>query len=120
MTNVVNLFKNADDYRAFAAGETIFDQGEVGDVMYVVIDGEVDITLGDELIDHLAPGSILGEMALIDKEPRSATATAITDCKVVPVDQKRFTFMIQQNPFFAIQVMSVMANRLRRLMGVSA
>jgi CRP-like cAMP-binding protein len=54
-------------------------------------------------------------MALLDKEPRSTTAIANTDCRLVPVDQKRFTFLVQQTPYFAIEVMQIMAERLRRL-----
>jgi CRP-like cAMP-binding protein len=71
---------------------------------------------GGKVIDSAGPDSIFGEMALIDQSPRSATAIARTPCKVVPVDQKRFTFMVQQTPFFSIQVMRIMANRLRHRM----
>jgi len=115
---VIKLFQNTKDFRIFSAGETIFAQGEPGDVMYVVLEGEVDIKAEAEVLDHLSEGHIFGEMAIIDREPRSATAIAATDCRVAPVDQKRFTFMVQQNPYFAVEVMSVMADRLRRLMGV--
>jgi CRP-like cAMP-binding protein len=52
-------------------------------------------------------------MALIDNSPRSATAIAKTDCKVVPLDQRRFQFLVQETPFFALQVMTIMATRLR-------
>jgi CRP/FNR family cyclic AMP-dependent transcriptional regulator len=115
---VIKLFQNTEDYKSFSVGETIFEKGEPGDVMYVVLEGQVDIKVETELIEHLAEGQIFGEMALIDKQPRSASAVALSNCRVAPVDQKRFTFLVQQNPYFAIQVMSVMADRLRRLMGV--
>ena len=82
------------------------------------MEGEVDIKVEAGVLEHLSEGHIFGEMAIIDKQPRSASAVAITDCKVAPVDQRRFTFLVQQNPYFAIQVMSVMADRLRHLMGV--
>ncbi len=117
---VIKLFENTKDYKTYSAGETIFEQGDPGDVMYVVLEGEVDIKTKDELLDHLSQGHIFGEMAIIDKQPRSASAVAIADCRVAPIDQKRFAFLVQQNPYFAIQVMSVMADRLRRLMGVKA
>ena len=58
---------------------------------------------------------MLGEMALIDHAPRAATATAIGDCRLVPISEKRFMFMIQQTPYFALQIMKVMAERLRRM-----
>jgi len=69
----------------------------------------------NKVINIIGPGGILGEMALLDNEPRSTTAIANTDCKLAPVDQRRFTFLVQQTPYFAIQVMQIMAERLRRL-----
>jgi CRP-like cAMP-binding protein len=54
-------------------------------------------------------------MALIDKQPRSATAVAKTDCKLVSVNEERFQRLVKQTPHFAIQVMRVMAQRLRQM-----
>jgi CRP-like cAMP-binding protein len=84
--------------------------------MYVVTEGEVNILLGDQILDVLGPGGIFGEMALIDSSPRSASAIAKTDCKLVPVSRQRFTFLVQQTPYFSLEVMHVMAERLRRIM----
>jgi CRP-like cAMP-binding protein len=53
-------------------------------------------------------------MALIDKEARSASARALTDCEIVPVDERRFLFMVQQTPFFALHLLKTIAGRLRR------
>jgi CRP-like cAMP-binding protein len=83
--------------------------------MYAVSEGEVDILVHGKVVETVGPGGILGEMALIDTKPRSATAIAQTDCKLVPISEKRFTFLIQQTPHFALQVMRVMAERLRRM-----
>ena len=55
-----------------------------------------------------------GELALIDRRPRSATAVAVTACVLAPIDEKQFQFMVQQTPFFALQVMRVLTERLRR------
>ena len=54
-------------------------------------------------------------MAMIDGAPRTATAVARSDCKLFPVDEKRFQFLVQQTPYFAIEVMRVLAGRLRRV-----
>ena len=54
-----------------------------------------------------------GEMALIDLEARSATAVAKTDCSLVPINEKRFLYMVEETPFFAITVMRVLSRRLR-------
>jgi len=115
MTATITLFRNATDYESFPAGQIIFQEGQPGEVMYAVSEGEVDILVHDKVIDTVGPGGIVGEMALIDTKPRSATAIAKTDCKLVPISEKRFTFLVQQTPNFALQVMRVMAYRLRHM-----
>jgi CRP/FNR family cyclic AMP-dependent transcriptional regulator len=120
MSTTVNLFKTATDGRDYAAGEVIFSKGDPGEVMYVVQSGEVEIVLGDAVIDRHGPGAVFGEMALIDAGPRSATAVAATDCRIVPVNQQRFEFLVQQTPHFATTVMRIMVERLRRRMAALA
>jgi CRP/FNR family transcriptional regulator, cyclic AMP receptor protein len=115
MTPTIHLFQNSKDYESYPAGKTIFKEGDSGDYMYVVQEGEVEIRRNDKVYETVGAGGILGEMALIDKSSRSATAIAKTDCKVVPVDEKKFTVLVQQTPYFALQVMQVMAFRIRRL-----
>ena len=115
----IDLFRNATDAESFSAGQTIFSTGEPGQLMYVVQVGEVRIAVGDTLLETAGPGAIIGEMALIDQAARSATAIALTDCKLVPIDQARFLFLVQHTPFFAIQVMRIMAERLRRRMSAA-
>lgn len=99
---------------SFAAGTTIFNAGDPGDRMYVVKEGEVEIRLGDQVVERIGPEGIFGELALIDHEPRSATAVASEDTSLYPVDQRMFLFMVDETPFFAISVMRVMSERLRR------
>lgn len=107
------MFQNSEDFETFAPGQIIFKQGEAGTVMYVIKQGEVELEVGDKPFTTVGSGGILGEMALIDNSPRSLTAIARTECQLVPIDQKRFEFLVQQTPFFAIEVMKVMASRLR-------
>jgi CRP-like cAMP-binding protein len=114
-----NIFRHASDAVAFGAGQSIFNEGDPGDVAYGIQDGEVEIVLRGEVVDTAGPGSIIGEMALIDSKPRSASAIARTDCKLVPIDERRFAFLVQQTPFFAINVMRIMAERIRRYMADS-
>ena len=113
MTVALTIFKDAENYQTYAAGETIFDDGQEGDYMFVVIEGEVEIVAKGKVINRIGVGEIFGEMALIDNSPRSADARASRECRVVPVDQYNFTHYVQHSPFFAIYVMSVMAERLR-------
>ena len=112
----INLFRHATDAQSYAAGQTIFQEGQPGDFMYVVQEGEIKIFYQGQEIDAAGPGGIIGEMALIDDRPRSATAVAATDCKLVAIDERRFAFLVQQTPLFALTVMRVMADRLRRRM----
>lgn len=111
----LHIFRNASDTRALAAGEYLFHQGDAADLMYILVGGEVDILVGDTVVDTVEPETILGEMAMIDAEPRSASVRANTTCHVVPIDQKRFQFLIQQTPYFAIEVMRILAHRLRKM-----
>lgn len=114
----INLFKNSEDAQAFKAGQTIFSEGDdPAGMMYVVQEGEVDILVHGEHIDTLGPGSFLGEIGLVAKKPRSATAVAKSDCRLVPIDQKRFNFLVQQTPYFALEVMQTIAERLRAYRG---
>jgi len=112
MINVA-LFRNAET-TSFSAGQVIFREGDPGTFMYVISEGEVDILVNSKLVETAGSGSIIGEMSLIDHAPRSATTLAKTDCKLVPVDQRRFQFLVQETPFFALQVMQMMAQRLRK------
>ena len=73
----------------------------------------MEIRLGNRLLDTLPERSIFGEMALIDGAPRSATAIAATDVKLVPVGEKQFLFLVSRTPYFALNVMRALARRLR-------
>ncbi len=113
-----DLFKHVDDIQTFAAGTTIFSEGdEPFGLMYVVQEGEVNILVNGERIDTIGPGACLGEIGMVDSKPRSATAVATAECRLVPIDQKRFNFLVQQTPHFALQVMQTIAERLRLYRG---
>jgi CRP/FNR family cyclic AMP-dependent transcriptional regulator len=109
------LVQHADNVKAYKEGQIIFQAGDPGDCMYVIRSGEVDIHIHDKVVETVGAGGIFGEMALLDKEARSATAVARGDCEVVPIDQKRFLFMVQQTPFFALELMKVLTHRLRTM-----
>ena len=114
----LKLFKDSDDYRSYQEGDTVFNSGSVALEMFVIKEGEIDVIYNDQILETLSPGDIFGEMALIDDRPRSATTIAKTDCKLVPIDKERFSFLIQQSAFgsdFAIHVMKVMADRIRKI-----
>jgi CRP/FNR family transcriptional regulator, cyclic AMP receptor protein len=112
----IGLFRHAKDVKVYEPGQTIFKLGEPPDLMYVVQEGEVEIVYEGNPVEVLGPGDMFGEMSLISDEPRSATAVAKTLRKLVPIDLKRFIFLVEETPYFAVQVMKVMASRIRRML----
>lgn len=113
--NTLDLFEQETDLETFNPGDIIFDQGQPPRNMYVIKEGEVEINIGGHTRITLVPGEILGEMALIDPGMHSGKAIAKTECRLIPIDEKRFTFLVQQTPFFAIHVMRVLVSRLRKM-----
>jgi CRP-like cAMP-binding protein len=99
--------------RDFKAGAAIFNQGDPATEFFVIQSGKVEIRLGNRLLGTLSDHDIFGEMALIDPAPRSASAVAATDVKLVPVSEKQFLFLVSRTPHFALNVMRVLARRLR-------
>jgi CRP/FNR family transcriptional regulator, cyclic AMP receptor protein len=107
------LTGNNIDARPFKAGSVIFREGDEARELFVIKSGQVRIQIGNRTVTELAADSIFGEMALIDNEPRSATAIAVTDVELVAVSEKQFLFLVSQTPYFALKVMRVLAQRLR-------
>ena len=100
---------------AVPAGATIFQEGDRGTVMFGVISGAIDIFTGNVILEVVGPGMVFGEMALIDEDVRSASASARTDCRLVQIDLAAFERLVANNPEFARLLMKVMARRLRRM-----
>jgi CRP-like cAMP-binding protein len=98
-----------------ARGQRLFEAGAAGDGrMYVVREGTIVLRSGRRVLETVGPGGIVGEMALIDPAPRSATAVAGEDCAVSAVDQRMFDTLVRRVPGLALEVMRILARRLRR------
>ncbi len=110
----IHIFDRATDFVVYKAGDVIFNQGDEAHSMYVIIEGEVEIDILPDLQETVDKGGFFGEMALITDDPRSATVRAKTDVKLVAVDERRFDFMVQETPGFAITIMRILVQRLRR------
>jgi CRP-like cAMP-binding protein len=113
------MFRNDTEAQGVAPGETIFRAGDPADCFYVVRTGSVLIHDGEQELETLGEGGIFGELAIVDGQPRSASATAVGATTVVPIDERRFLRLVQETPYFAQAVMRVMAERLRRKGGQS-
>jgi len=112
--NLAELFQHETGLQDLPSCGTLFKEGDPGDQMYVLMSGSADIIVHNQVVETVGPGAIVGEMAMIDEGARSATIVAKSDCKLLPIDRKRFNFLIQQTPNFAVHVMRVIATRLRR------
>lgn len=99
------------------AGATIFDEGELGTEMYIIQSGTVEIAqiLGGEVkvLATLDKGDFFGEMSLLEDLPRTATATAVTDCKLVEINGSTFDEMLKNRPEIAVRIMRKLSRRLR-------
>ena len=82
--------------------------------MYFVQSGKVDLYVKGRFVETVGAGGVFGEMALVDRKPRSASAVAQTDCTLVEINQRRFLFFVRETPPFALEIMKTLATRLRR------
>jgi CRP/FNR family transcriptional regulator, cyclic AMP receptor protein len=118
--NPAELFRKETGALQVPAGDFLFREGDTGENMYVLLEGEMEILLGDFVLESAGPGALIGEMALIDDSPRTATAVAKTSCRLAQIDRRRFHFLVQQTPHFATHVMKTLADRLRHMNAVAA
>lgn len=114
MTEFDNL-DNKDRLETFWPGQVIFREGDPGKVMFVVMEGQVRLTVNGKTVEVIEPGGIFGELALVDGAPRSASAEADTACTLATISEERFFNLVQQTPRFALRVMRVLAMRLRNM-----
>jgi CRP-like cAMP-binding protein len=113
-SRTVEIFQLPPGPQSFAAGETIFKEGEKGEVMYGIVEGEVELVVNHQVVETILTGDVFGEGVLLDPEMlHASTAIAKTDCKLAVLNRERFLFVIEQTPAFAINVMRSMSNRLR-------
>ena len=110
---VPGLFSNAKSFRDVPAGTVIFEEGTSGTEMFGIVEGEVEVRRHNGAVRKLGPDDTFGEMAIVDRSPRSGTAVAVTETKLAVIDRSRFLFLVQETPMFALQVMSSLAERLR-------
>jgi CRP/FNR family transcriptional regulator, cyclic AMP receptor protein len=97
----------------YNAGKLVMREGAVGVVAYVVLEGRVSITIGDTVMEKVGPGGIFGEMALVERTPRLASAAAETDCVLLAVSRLEFVRLVKNNPRFGAQLLSAVSERAR-------
>ena len=115
--NFANLFRNEENPLVCGDDERVIGQGDLdSEQMYVVLEGEAEILLGDDMVlETVSVGGVFGEMSIIEKEPAAASVVAKSQLKLAVIDERRFLFLIQEHPNFALELMRVMSRRLRRM-----
>jgi CRP-like cAMP-binding protein len=109
----LTTFRKWKDIEEFDPRAVIFSEREPADVVYVILSGDVELTLHGKSLGTEGEGSIIGEMAMLDAATRNATATALSRVKLARLDRAQFRKMIGENPEFSFRAMTVLANRLR-------
>ncbi len=98
---------------SFPAGSIVFNKGDPGNCMYVVQSGMIEMVIGDTVIEVCGPNEAIGFMSMIDSATRSSTARVKEACELSLIDQRKFRFMIDEVPNFALYIMGAMARRIR-------
>jgi len=109
----LDVFKDWEEVKEYPARAVIFSEKDEADFMYVILKGEVELSLEGEPLGIESEGGVFGEMAMIQNAPRSATATTLTKVKLAQIDREQFKQVLTDNVDFALKVMAVLANRLR-------
>ena len=110
--DLIEVFKDSEDLAQYDAGTVVLREGEPGDHMYVVMEGELSIRIAGRTIATASAGEIVGEMALINSETRSASVVAETDCVLADIDRSSFDSLLKYVPDFSVHVLNVLAGRL--------
>jgi CRP/FNR family cyclic AMP-dependent transcriptional regulator len=104
--------------RSYAVGEMLMHQGDLGDSLFLIVDGKVKIVSenaqgGELVLNQCGPGETIGEMAILDQGPRSATVVAVLPTKALELKQKEFLSIIDQRPELALSLIRSTSSRLR-------
>ena len=113
--DLIAHFQGARNLVFIQAGVPLFNEGEPGNTMYVLMEGSAAVVVAGHVIEVAKSGALLGEMALVDSSVRSATAIARSNCRLLPITNTQFDLLVRESPEFARHVMMVMAGRLRRM-----
>jgi len=97
----------------FSAGSIVFNKGDPGSCMYIVQSGLIEMLIRDKVIEICGPNEAIGFMSMLDGAPRSSTARVKEAFELSLIDQRKFRFMVDEVPNFALYIMGAMARRIR-------
>jgi CRP/FNR family cyclic AMP-dependent transcriptional regulator len=110
---LLKIFRDWKDVVEFSANTVIFPEGKPADDLYVIISGEVELTLRGEPLGIESVGGLIGEMAITPSAKRSTTATALTDVKLARLTRYQLSMLMTKSSDLSLHVMAILANRLR-------
>ncbi len=112
----VEIFQKAPSPQTFLAGEIIFEEGQLGNIAYGIIEGEVELLVKGQVVETIKKGDIFGQGALVQPEGiRASTAIAKTDCLIGWLEKPQFLFAIEHTPMFAVELFRSFSTRTRTL-----
>jgi CRP-like cAMP-binding protein len=111
----VGIFQKQSDPEFFSSGKVIFTEGDPGEYMYGIVEGEIELLVNGKVVETIGAGEVFGTGVLVGVKYRTYTAIAKTDCTLAYLDEKRFLFAVQETPMFALMVIKNYSERLSRL-----
>ncbi|MGH1392528.1 MAG: cyclic nucleotide-binding domain-containing protein [Trichormus sp.] len=111
----VGIFQKQSDPEFFSSGKVIFTEGDPGEYMYGIVEGEIELLVNGKVVETISTGEVFGTGVLVGVKYRTYTAIAKTDCTLAYLDEKRFLFAVQETPMFALMVIKNYSERLSRL-----
>jgi CRP-like cAMP-binding protein len=111
---LVNLAETLQEAR-FAAGELIFAEGDEGDGLYIVLAGEVELTLGSAALERIGPGAFFGELSTLDGVPRSTAARACEETRLLRLAREDLLALMEEAPALGIGLGQLLSLRVRAL-----
>lgn len=109
----LKLLRNWEDMEEHGPQTVLFQEGNTADALFVVISGEVELTLHGESLGIETSGGIIGEMAITPSAKRSASATTLTNVKLARLNRDQLAGLMSESMEFSLHVMSILANRIR-------
>jgi len=109
----LSVLAGSADECLLPAGHVLMEEGEVGTEAFVVLDGVAEVSMGGRIVATVGPGETVGEMALIDQRPRTATVTAVTPLRVLVVGRRHAAALLDQ-PGVARGLLEILSGRLRK------
>lgn len=105
--------------KVYQDGEIIVREGDVGDCMYVIQEGQVEVFVGsgdtEVFLNKNGPGDFFGEMAIFDRDVRSASVRALGEARILTIDKKNFMRRVHEDPSLAFRIVETMSHRIREL-----